>query len=372
MTNEIKIPLGKPSIGRPELVRIAEVIKSGCCAGTCEEVKTFEENFAKYIGSKHAIATSSCTTALHVACRVLELNERSHVTVPTHTFPATANAPMYEGVNVTIADVDPATYNMDLSMSYLHGGSTIMPVHSFGNPCNMPEMMDTAEDWNIKVIEDSACGVASTIDGKHTGTFGDMGCYSFYGIKELCTGEGGMLVTDNEEYAELAKSLVDFGKTTGGVLPKFDRLGYNYRLSAIQAAMGNVQLEKMPAMHKRRTTVANIYNRRIEEEFLPRAITIQKVLPGAVHSYQRYAVILRKDINRDEVITRMAQKGVQTTIGTFDLSSIPMFGVPDSVNPNGRHLFKHSLSLPMYPDLTVYEANQVIDALKSVIMGLTE
>lgn len=371
MSNEIKIPLGKPSVGIGELNRIEGVIRSGCCAGTCEEVKTFEENFAKYIGSKHAIATSSCTTALHVACRVLELNERSLVTVPTHTFPATANAPMYEGVEVSIADVDIDTYNIDLSKRYLHKGSTLIPVHSFGNPCNMPEIMDTAEDWDIKVIEDSACGVASTIEGKHTGTFGDMGCYSFYGIKELCTGEGGMLVTDNEEYAELARSLVDFGKTSAKPLPKFDKLGYNYRLSAIQAAMGNVQLEKLPAMHKRRTTAANIYNRRIEEEFLPGAIAIQEVLPNAVHSYQRYTVILRNGIDRDEVVTRMAQEGVQTTIGTFDLSSIPLFKVPDSSNPNGRYLFKQSLSLPMYPDLTVYEANRVIDALRSVLMEMT-
>lgn len=371
MSNEIKIPLGKPSIGKEELSRIDEVIKSGCCAGTCEEVKTFEENFAKYIGSKYAIATSSCTTALHVACRVLELNERSHVTVPTHTFPATANAPMYEGADVNIVDVDPDTYNIGMKQMFMPQGGTIIPVHSFGNPCNMPEIMDYAKLNDLNVIEDSACGVASTIDGKHTGTFADMGCYSFYGIKELCTGEGGMLVTDNEEYAELARSLVDFGKTSAKPLPKFDRLGYNYRLSAIQAAMGIVQLDKMPAMHKRRTTVANIYNRRIEEEFLPGAIAIQKVIPGAVHSYQRYTVILNKTIDRDEVVTRMAQMGVQTTIGTFDLSSIPMFGVPDSVNPNGRHLFKHSLSLPMYPDLTVYEANQVIDILKSVLLGMT-
>lgn len=371
MSNEIKIPLGKPSIGKEELNRIEEVIKSGCCAGTCEEVKTFEENFAKYIGSKYAIATSSCTTALHVACRVLEINEWSHVTVPTHTFPATANAPMYEGADIIIADVDLDSYNLNVTSLNMPKGSTMMPVHSFGNPCNMPEIIDYANERDLKVIEDSACGVASTIDGKHTGTFGDMGCYSFYGIKELCTGEGGMLVTDNEEYAELARSLVDFGKTSAKPLPKFDRLGYNYRLSAIQAAMGNVQLEKMPAMHKRRATVANIYNRRIEEEFLPRAIAIQKVLPNAVHSYQRYTVILSKSLNRDEVVERMAQEGVQTTIGTFDLSSIPMFGVPDSLNPNGRYLFKHSLSLPMYPDLTVYEANQVIDALRSVLMEMT-
>ena len=371
MSSEIKIPLGKPSIGKEELNRIEEVIKSGCCAGTCEEVKTFEENFAKYIGSKYAIATSSCTTALHVACRVLELNERSHVTVPTHTFPATANAPMYEGADVDIVDVNKDTYNIDMKQVFMPHGGTIIPVHSFGNPCDMPEIIDYTEDCDMNIIEDSACGVASTINGKHTGTFGDMGCYSFYGIKELCTGEGGMFVTDNEEYAELARSLVDFGKTSAKPLPKFDRLGYNYRLSAIQAAMGNVQLEKLPAMHKRRQTVANIYNKRIEEEFLPGAMEIQKVIPGAVHSYQRYTVILRKNLDRDEVVTRMAQEGVQTTIGTFDLSSIPMFGVPPSSNPNGRHLFKHSLSLPMYPGLTVYEANQVIDALRSVLMEMT-
>ena len=361
------IPLGKPSIGKEELDRIAEVVKSGCCAGTCEEVKVFEDNFAEYIGSKYAIATSSCTTALHIACKLLDVTKKTQVTVPTHTFPATANAAMYEGAGIHIIDVNRDSYNMSVGPEMEWWGDVLMPVHSFGNPCDMPEIMDFAEDNNVKVIEDSACGVASTVNGKHTGTFAEVGCYSFYGIKELCTGEGGMLVTDNEEYAEIARSLVDFGKTTGGALPKFERLGYNYRLSAIQAAMGNVQLKKMPAMHKRRTTVANIYNKRIEEEFFPGVIAVQKVVPNAVHSYQRYAVILHKKLDRDKVIEQMAQEGIQTTIGTFDLSSIPMFELDESVNPVGRGLFKQSLSLPMYPDLTVHEADQVMDSLVSII-----
>ena len=371
MSANTKIPLGKPSVGKEELDRIAKVIDSGCCAGTCEEVKVFEKNFAKYIGSKHAIATSSCTTALHIACKLLNVGPKTQVTVPTHTFPATANAAMYEGAGIHIVDVERDSYNMSVGHEMEWWGDVLMPVHSFGNPCDMPAIMDFAEDNNVKVIEDSACGVASTIKGKHTGTFAEIGCYSFYGIKELCTGEGGMLVTDNEEYAELARSLVDFGKTTGGTLPKFERLGFNYRLSAIQAAMGNVQLEKMPAMHKRRQTVANIYNRRIEEEFVTGTIAVQKVLPNAVHSYQRYTAILDKSIDRDKVVEQMAQEGIQTTIGTFDLSSIPMFELDESVNPVGRSLFKQSLSLPMYPDLTVHDANKVIDSLVCVIGRMT-
>lgn len=363
---EIKIPLAKPFIGYDEIKHMTDVINSGCVAGTCEETHKFEEKFAEYIGSKYAIATSSCTTALHIACEIVGLGKHSDVYVPTYTFPATAYAPIYMGAKVNIVDVKKSTFNIDVPYSTMPINNTLIPVHCLGNPCDMNEIMNCAEDNGHSVIEDAACGIASTIDGQHTGTFGDVGCYSFYGIKELCTGEGGMLVTDNEDYAEEARALVNFGKTPGDPYPNFNFVGYNYRLSAIQAAMGNIQLEKLPSMHKTRTKIADYYTQALQDAFLPGVITPQKALDGAVPSYQRYATVLREDIDRETVIQRMAEHGIQVSLGTYDLSSMPLFKVPYGQNPNGQFLHDHVLSLPMHPGMTLDTAKEVIENLIEV------
>ncbi|MDD5614953.1 MAG: DegT/DnrJ/EryC1/StrS aminotransferase family protein [Candidatus Methanoperedens sp.] len=366
MSDVKQIPLSKPSIGQEELDAIKNVCESGCLAGTCEETKLFEKEFAAFVGAKYAVATSNCTTALHLACLALGVGKKSKVVVPAYTFPATANAPMYCGASPEIVDVHPDTWNLDVSKIRTRKPDVLMPVHCFGNPADMVEIYDYSVEREAYIIEDAACAMPAYIHNKHAGTFGTVGCYSFYAIKNLCTGEGGMLVTDEEEIAELAHSLCDFGKTTSKPLPRFTRLGYNYRLSSLQAAMGRVQLRKMPELHKKRLAIAALYDKFVESE-LSGKVSSQRVLPGHVSAYQRYALRLGFEYDRDTVLSELAKRGIGCTIGTFDLSSQPLY----LNNCNGisvsKEVFYQSISLPMYPDLSIDDAQRVMDALAEVL-----
>ena len=367
------IPLSKPYLGKEELIEIERVMTTGCCAGTCPEVHRFEESFAHFVGSRYAVATSSCTTALHLACLALGVNNKSNIIVPAYTFPATAFAPLYCGADVQIADVEPDTFNIDVTglsdvagLSDLGTVDVVMPVHCFGNPADMDAIKDYAEDKDAKIIEDAACAIPAYHQSKHAGTIGDVGCYSFYAIKNLCTGEGGMLVTDNEEIAEKARSLCDFGKTTFKPLPRFTQLGYNYRLSSIQAAMGIEQLKKLPWMHSRRLKIAKRYDEFIESELSNYAHS-QVVQDRCTSAYQRYAIVLNPRINRDNVMEQMAKKGIQTAIGTYDISTQPYFSSSHKECAVSRILFEQSISLPMYPELSEEEVDTVCAVLKECV-----
>uniref|UniRef100_A0A6H1ZJQ9 Putative DegT/DnrJ/EryC1/StrS aminotransferase family protein n=1 Tax=viral metagenome TaxID=1070528 RepID=A0A6H1ZJQ9_9ZZZZ len=367
------INLSKPYLGSEELEAVKKIMDSGCCAGTCPEVHRFEEKFAHFVGSRYAVATSSCTTALHLACLALGVNNKSNIIVPAYTFPATAFAPLYCGADIQIADVEPDTFNIDVEclsdvagLSDLGTVDVIIPVHCFGNPADMDAVKDYAEDNDAKIIEDAACALPAYHHGKHAGTIGDVGCYSFYCIKNLCTGEGGMLVTDNEEIAEKARSLCDFGKTTSKPLPRFTQLGYNYRLSSIQAAMGIEQLKKLPWMHSRRLEIAKRYDEFISSELSNYAYS-QVVPDRCTSAYQRYAIVLNPRINRDKVMEDMAAHKVQCAIGTYDISTQPYFSSSHKECAVSRTLFEQSISLPMYPELSEEEVDTVCAALKECV-----
>ncbi len=361
------INLSKPYLGSEELEAIKKIMDSGCCAGTCPEVHRFEESFAHFVGSRYAVAASSCTTALHLACLALGVNNKSNIIVPAYTFPATAFAPLYCGADVQIADVESDTFNIDVAcLSDLPTADVIMPVHCFGNPADIAAVKDYAEDKDANIIEDAACAIPAYYHGKHAGTIGDVGCYSFYCIKNICTGEGGMLITDNEEIAEKARSLCDFGKTTSKPLPKFTQLGYNYRLSSIQAAMGIEQLKKLPWMHSRRIEIAKRYDEFISSELSKYAYS-QVTLKECTSAYQRYAIVINPKISRDKVMEQMAKKGIQTAIGTYDISSQPYFSDRHEECTVSRILFEQSISLPMYPELSEEEVDTVCATLKECV-----
>jgi len=364
------VRLSKPSIDDEELQAIKRVCDDGCLAGTCEEVLKFEEAFASFVGSKYAVATSSCTTALHLAvmcAKNLPNYKKGKVVVPAYTFPATINAPLYCGCDVEICDVHQDTWNMDIETIRNRSPSILMPVHCFGNPSGIQELMDYACDVDSIVIEDAACALPAYYTGKHAGTFGDIGCYSFYAIKNLCTGEGGMLVTDNKEIAEEAKSLSDFGKTSVGCKPSFGRVGYNYRMSAIQAAMGLVQLKKLPEMHAKRKKIAELYYKTINggasDFIIPQAFDVE-----ADPAYQRYAVRLSSGFNRDRIMEKLKEYGVQTSIGTHDLSSIPLYNKYHKGAEVSKMLYQQSISLPIYPDMPHDDVEYVLECLKQSLV----
>lgn len=361
------INLSKPYIGVEELEAIKNVMETGCLAGTCPETKVFEKKLAEFVGSRYAVATSSATTALHLACLILGANKRTKCVCPSYTFPATATSILYCGSELDIIDVDPDTYNMSIDrLPAYYSPDIIVPVHCFGNPADMGALKDYAADYGAKIIEDAACAYPAYYHGKHTGAIGDVGCYSFYCIKNMCLGEGGALVTDNEELAELARSLCDFGKTTSKPLPVFDKLGYNYRLSSLQAAVGVEQLKKLPWMHSRRLEIAKRYDAFISSE-LDGYARSQVVLDRCTSAYQRYAIVLNPKINRETVMMQMEKRGIQTAIGTYDIASQPYFKKYSRECPVSRILFEQSLSLPMYPELSEEEVDAVCTALKECV-----
>ena len=372
MTEKRNIRLSKPSIDNEEIEAIKAVADTGCLAGTCEEVTKFEEEFAAFVGSKYAVATSNCTTALHLAVLAV-MNDSDYkkgkVVLPAYTFPATANAPLFCGRDLEICDIDPNTWNIDIETIRTRTPSIIMPVHCFGNPSGLQEVMDFANERGSIVIEDAACAIPAHLSAKHAGTFGDIGCYSFYAIKNLCTGEGGMMVTDNEEYAEYAKSMSDFGKVdpvcNNGQM--FGRVGYNYRLSAIQAAMGRVQLKKIPEMHEKRQKIANLYDYSILQG-ASNFVFPQVVEAGYQSAYQRYAIRLANGFDRNAIMARLKELGVQTAIGTHDLSSISLYNRYHKGCPISWQVASQSLSLPIYPDMPLDDTEYVLECLKNALV----
>lgn len=363
----MKINLSKPYIGVEELEAIKNVMETGCVAGTCKIVHEFEDNFAGFVGSKYAVATSSCTTALYLACLALGIGRGSRAVCPSYTFPATGFAPLYTGAGLEVVDVEPDTFNMayaELPTNY--SPDVLIPVHCFGNPADMGALKNYADDTGARIIEDAACALPAFYHNRHAGIIGDVGCYSFYAIKNLCTGEGGMLVTDDEEIAEKARSLCDFGKTTDKPLPKFTRLGFNFRLSGIQAAMGIEQLKKLPWMHSRRLEIAKRYDAFISSELSDYAYS-QVTEDRCTSAYQRYAIVLNPKINREYVMEQMEKHNIQCAIGTYDISSQPYFKKYSRECPVSRILFEQSLSLPMYPELSEEEVDTVCTALKECV-----
>ena len=180
------IPLSKPSLDERELEAVKRVMEDGCVAGTCPEVEKFEKELAAFVGSKYAVATSSATAALHLACMAMNVNRYSRVVCPSYTFPATANAPLYCGCNdVRIMDVNGETFNIDenISLAIFRNPDVIIPVHCFGNPCDMKMIKDYADSKRASIIEDAACSIPAYSNSKHAGVIGDAGVYSFYGIK---------------------------------------------------------------------------------------------------------------------------------------------------------------------------------------------
>jgi len=372
MTEKRNIRLSKPSIDNEEIEAIKAVADTGCLAGTCEEVTKFEEEFAAFVGSKYAVATSNCTTALHLAVLAV-MQDKDHkkgkVVLPAYTFPATANAPLYCGRDLEICDIDHNTWNMDVESIRTRSPSIVMPVHCFGNPSGLQEVMDYANERGSMVIEDAACAIPAYCGNKHAGTIGDIGCYSFYAIKNLCTGEGGMLVTDNEDYAEFAKSMSDFGKveTFTPTDQMFGRIGYNYRMSAIQAAMGRVQLRKIPEMYEKRQKIAELYDSSILQGasnfVFPQAVEL-----GCQAAYQRYAIRLANGFDRNAIMASLKEMGVQTAIGTHDLSSISLYDKYHKGCPVSKQVASQSLSLPIYPDMPLEDAEYVLECLKNALV----
>jgi len=367
------LAIGKPYTGKEEIEAIRKVLETGCIAGTCPETKDFEAALAKYVGTEHAVAVSSATTGLHTALIVCGVKSNDEVIVADYTFPASAFAIIHCGAKPVFADVKMDTYCIDcddIEKKITAKTKAIMPVGQFGMPGDRDRILEIADKYNLKVIWDSATGLGSEYKWKKIGTFQDCEVFSFYPTKILSTGEGGVITTNNKEIADLAKSIVDFGKVKTKEGVSFDKLGYNYRLSAIHAAIGIAQLHKLSDFVKHRRELAAYYKQRINEEVESLYWLRPQFEPSDRKSaWQRFVCIAsHKDIPtlRDDVMAYLNANGVESVKGNYALHQLPVFKDlcwPIEECPKSAYVYRHSLALPLHYMMDKKDVDTVIERL---------
>lgn len=303
------IPIAKPFIGDEEIKEVEAVLKSGFIAQG-PKVAEFEEKFAEYIGTKHAIATSSGTTALHVALLCAGIGKGDEVITTPFTFAATANSILYVGAKPVFVDIDPKTYNINpekIEEVITDKTKAIMPVHLYGQPADMDSICKIAKENDLKVIEDAAQAHGAIYGGQKAGSIGDMACFSFYPTKNMTTSEGGMITTNNNEFDKDARALRAHGESE-----RYEHviLGYNFRMTDIAAAIGVVQLKRLEEFNEKRIENAEYLTEHIN--------TIEGIEPPHVsenvkHVFHQYTIRV-KNGKRDELREFLNNEGIGTGI----------------------------------------------------------
>jgi perosamine synthetase len=366
------IPLMRPHFDDLELKEIKKVLDSGWVSQG-PETRLFEERVRERIGTKYAIAVNNCTAALHLALLAIGIKKGDEVLVADYTYPATGHSVLYCGAKPVFVDVDRRTYNIDplqLKKKLTKRTKAIIPVHTFGQPVDMDPVLEFAEKNNIKVVEDAACAFGAKYGKKYAGTMGDLGCFSFHARKGVTTGEGGMLVTDDEAMARTARTLSVFGITSawdrevkGFVVPQFTMVGYNYKMSDITAAVGVVQLSRLDETVRRKRALAKYWGEKLEK--IP-GIEPPYEEKGSLHVYQSYVSLVRKGLDRNRLIERLAKLGVQAQIGTYASHVQPVYKSKEKC-PVSKEIFDRALALPLYFDMKESQIDASARALRSAM-----
>jgi len=373
---------GSPMIEQPEIDEVVASLKSGWI-GTGPKVHKFEEMFKEYKGRRFAIALNSCTSALHLSMLVIGIKPGDEVIVPAMTFAATANAVIHTGGIPIFADCEKDTMNIDpedIERKITSKTKAIIPVHFAGRACNMDAIMNIAKRHNLRVIEDCAHAIESECKGKKTGTFGELGCFSFYVTKNIVTGEGGMVITDNEDYANQIKILALHGMSKDAWRRFSDEgykhyqvvySGFKYNMMDIQAAIGIHQLPRIEKYWKRRQKIWNRYNEAFKD--LP-VFTPAPVEPNTRHAYHLYTLLLDIDnlkITRDKFLDEMTKQNIGVGVHYIALHLHPyyqkIFGYKKGDFPNAEWISDRTVSLPISAKLTDEDVEDVIEAVNETL-----
>lgn len=367
------IPLSKPYFDNDEIDEIREVLTSGWVSQG-PKVKEFENKVAQYLGVKYAIAASNCTAALHLANLGLGVSPGDEVIVADYTFPATGHSVLYCGARPVFVDIDPRTYNIavdKIEEKITKNTKAIIPVHTFGQPADMAKILKIARAYHLPVIEDAACAFGARFQKQYAGTIGEVGCFSFHARKGITTGEGGMIVTNNKDLAERIRYLSVFGmktawereKSTEFRVPEFQDVGYNYKMSDITAAVGVAQLKKLEMFIAKRKALARYWDDQLDTV---NGIEKPYVDPCADHIYQSYVCLLTRSLNRNSLISKLANAGIQTQIGTYASHIQPVYKSRD-VCPTSLDIFHRSIALPLFYSLDETAIDRIVKTLKTVI-----
>ncbi|MCU0601330.1 MAG: DegT/DnrJ/EryC1/StrS family aminotransferase [Desulfobacterales bacterium] len=371
------IRLTIPSIDEEDLRAVREVLASGHLVQG-SQVAAFEALVAERAGTGFAVAVSNCTAALHLSLLALGVQAGDLVIVTAYSWVATANVIELCGAHPVFVDIRPDTFNMDPSvlesvLKRLMGNretarrvKAILPVHAFGLMAGMTEIMDLADRYGIPVVEDGACALGASLEGRPAGSWGRLGCFSFHPRKAVTTGEGGMIAGNDGELIRRLKALRNHGQDPHSPSPDFILPGLNYRMTEFQAALGITQMKKLDHIISSRKKLAQDY-----EEFLREtSLTLPVVPPGHSPVFQSYVVLLPKEDSafRNDLIARLKEGGVEAAIGTWNMPMTSFFraryGFKKGDFPVADHVFARSLTLPLYAHMTRSDQEKVTGELK--------
>jgi len=375
----MKIPLTKPYLGIEEENVALEIIKSGWVSQG-PKVKEFEEKFAEYVGVKYAIATTSCTTALHLSLILVGIKEGDEVICPSYTFIASSNAILYTGAQPVFIDVDENTFNIDPSKieeAITDRTKAILAVDQIGLPCESDEIQKIAQKHKLTVIEDAAPAIGSEYKGRKIGSISELSCFSFHPRKIITTGEGGMITMNDETLVKKAQMLRTHGasvsafqrhKSDSVSLENYPYLGYNYRMTDIQAAIGIEQLGKLDEIIQKRKELALKYDQVFNNN---KFILIPEVPEYIDFNYQSYMIKIADDSpkSRDRIMKELEDEGISTRPGVMAIHTQPYYVKKfGKINlPITEKLLDSTIILPLYPAMTREEQNYTIDSLLKIM-----
>ena len=368
------IPVFEPSVGDEEAAAVAAAVRRGEISGTFgEELPGFEREFADFIGVRHGVAVSSGTAALNLAVAAAGIGPGDEVLVSASTNVATALAPHHCGAIPVPVDSEPETGNLDVDLVeslITPRTKAIIPVHLFGHPVDMDRLMALVQRHDLVVIEDCAQSHGATVRGRMTGSFGDMACFSFYANKVITTGEGGMVVTDDDALVERLRSLRNLAFTE----PRFvhHEAGFNFRMTGYQAAMGRVQLRKIDFIVEQKRRVAQSYDRLLAE--VPGIHTpVEKEWARSV--YWMYVIVLEEQfpLSRDELIAALGSNGIGSRTHFCPMNAQPFLrrqpGFRETACPVAESLWRRGMYLPSTMTLSQDEMAEIVDQVRAPVLA---
>ena len=372
----MNIPLSSPDITEQDIEAVVQVLKTPRLSLGPKLVE-FEEKMAGYIGVNYAVAVSSGTSALHLIVRALDIKDGDEVITTPFSFIASANCMLFERAKPVFVDIDPMTLNMDVGRIEKHitdKTRAILAVDVFGYPADWDELERLARKHKLMLIEDSCEALGAQYKGKKLGTFGEAGAFAFYPNKQMTTGEGGIIVTNNEKIASLCRSMRNQGRGEGDEWLQHSRLGYNYRISDINCALGISQLERIESLLVKREQVALLYNKGLNDL---KEVNVPFTSPEMKRSWFVYVVVLADDYtveNRNEILQELKKRGIGCSNYFTPIHLQPfyreMFGYKDGDFPLTEHIAERTIALPFYSNLSEQDIDFVVQNLKEIVTGL--